>query len=70
LGEVIRAVEGPLLTLKCSSDNDTSPCPRIPICEFHPIWEEVRGTISHIIDSLTFEEICKRSSRYNHMYYI
>jgi Rrf2 family protein len=70
LGDVIRAVEGPLLTLKCSNEDDSTTCNRIPICEFHPIWEEVRGAISQVVDSLTFEEICKRSPRFNNMYYI
>ncbi len=70
LGEVVRIVDGPLLTLKCSVEDSTTTCPRIPICEFHPIWEEVRGAISDIVDNLTLEEICKRSKRFNQMYYI
>lgn len=70
LGEVVRVIDGPLLTLKCSMENDSETCPRIPICEFHPIWEEVRGAISDIVDHLTLEDICKRSQRFNQMYYI
>jgi Rrf2 family cysteine metabolism transcriptional repressor len=70
LGQVVRAVEGPLLTLKCSNEDDTSTCPRIPICEFHPIWEEIRGTLSNILGNITFEDICRRSPRFKHMYYI
>ena len=70
LGDVVRAVEGPLLTLKCSNEDDSPPCPRIPICEFHPIWEEVRETIANMLNNITFEQICRRSSRFNHMYHI
>ena len=70
LGDVIRVVEGPLLTLKCSNENEAATCSRIPICEFHPIWGEVRETIANVVDNLTFAEICKRSPRFNHMYYI
>ena len=70
LGEVIRVVEGSLLALKCSTENDSSICPRIPICEFHPIWGKIRGIISGIVDNITFEQICKQSPRFNNMYYI
>jgi Rrf2 family protein len=70
LGEVVRVIDGPLLTLKCSIENESETCPRIPICEFHPIWEDVRVAISDIVDNLTLEDVCKRSQRFNQMYYI
>ncbi|RJP75143.1 MAG: Rrf2 family transcriptional regulator [Candidatus Abyssobacteria bacterium SURF_17] len=70
LGEVVRIVDGPLLPLKCSDEDTSTTCERKPICGFHPIWEEVRGSISHIVDNLTYEDICKRTREAAQMYYI
>ncbi|MBI4830862.1 MAG: Rrf2 family transcriptional regulator [Candidatus Lindowbacteria bacterium] len=70
LGEVVRLVDGPILPLKCTVEDESATCERKPICGFHPIWETVRGSISDIIDNLTYEEICKRTHEIAQMYYI
>ena len=70
LGDVVRIIDGPLLTLKCSSENTSTTCERLPICEFHPIWEQVRGAISDIVDNITYEDICRRTREAGQMYYI
>ncbi|MBI5117634.1 Rrf2 family transcriptional regulator [Candidatus Poribacteria bacterium] len=70
LGEVVRLVDGPILPLKCTMDDESATCDRKPICGFHPIWESVRDSISDIIDNLTYEDICKRTREKEQMYYI
>lgn len=61
LGEVVRIVDGPFLPLKCSSEDSSASCERISACGFHPVWERVRGAIADIVDSLTYEDICRET---------
>jgi Rrf2 family cysteine metabolism transcriptional repressor len=70
LGEVVRIVDGPLLPLKCSSDDTSTICERQPICEFHPVWEQVREAISSVVDNITYEDLCRRTHQMAEMYYI
>jgi Rrf2 family protein len=70
LGEVVRLVDGPILPLKCTMDDESATCERKPICGFHPIWESVKDSISEIIDNLTYEDICKKTREKEQMYYI
>ncbi|NQU07968.1 MAG: Rrf2 family transcriptional regulator [Candidatus Abyssubacteria bacterium] len=70
LGEVIRLVDGPLLPVKCSSEDVTATCELIPTCAIHPVWEDVREAISDIVDNITYEDLCRRTHEMAEMYYI
>lgn len=70
LGEVVRVVDGPLLPVRCSSEDDTSTCELIPTCAIHPVWEQVREAIAEIVDNITYEDLCRQTDKMAQMYYI
>lgn len=70
LGEVVRIVDGPLLPIKCSSEDTSATCELLPTCAFHPVWEDVRAAISDVIDNITYEDLCRRANQAEEMYYI
>ncbi len=70
LGEVVRVVDGPLLPVKCSSEDNTSTCELIPTCAIHPVWEQVREAIAEIVDNITYEDLCRQTDKMAQMYYI
>lgn len=70
LGEVVRVVDGPLLPVKCSTDDTSATCDLLSTCAFHPIWEDVRAAISDIVDNITYEDLCRRANQIEEMYYI
>ena len=57
LGEIIREVDGPLLSL--SSADDSTESARI----LKGIWQNVESSISCVVDDITFEEISNRVER-------
>ena len=57
LGEIIREIDGPLLSL--SSTDDSTESARI----LKGIWQNVENSISCIVDDITFEEISNRVER-------
>ncbi len=70
LGEVVRIVDGPLLHVKCGTEDNTTMCELLPTCVIHPVWEDVREAISDIVDNITYENLCKRTHEMPQMYYI
>ena len=66
VGEVIRAVEGPLAPALCASRTAHDPCPsyRCPdedSCVMRDLWLEVRDAISAVVDQTTFRDLADRS---------
>lgn len=54
LGQVIRFMGGDLLPMADSAKNKKSV--------FKSLWDEVEGAMAKIIDNVTFEDICIKSS--------
>lgn len=61
LGEIIRLMEGPPAPIFCVDPSSHEKCSVEKMCGFQGIWVEVRDTIAHILDNVTFEEICRRA---------
>jgi Rrf2 family transcriptional regulator, cysteine metabolism repressor len=62
VGDVIRAMSGPFVQLSCQeSGNFLDDCGKQNMCQFRPIWGEVDRAIGSILNSVTFEELVRRS---------
>ncbi len=61
LGEIIRALEGPMDIVSCTRDDE---CRRLSVCITMEIWREVRDAIEGVLDSVTLEDMVRR---YRHM---
>jgi Rrf2 family cysteine metabolism transcriptional repressor len=60
IGEVYRAMEGPVAPMDCVSENEADQtCPLIPGCLTRPVWERVRDSIIDAIDSITLADLLK-----------
>ena len=70
LGDVIRLVDGPLLPLKCGSEDGSVSCERQAICDFRPIWQDVRDAVSVVVDNITYEDMRHSANRTANMYHI
>lgn len=65
VGEVIRAMDGPLAQLVGASRTQHAPCPayRCPdesTCALRDMWVDVRDAISAIVDHTTFRDLASR----------
>lgn len=58
VGEVYRAMEGPVAPMDCVSENiEDQTCPLIPGCQTRPVWVKVRDSIIDAIDSITLADL-------------
>ena len=65
VGEVVRAMDGPLAPSLCASQNFHSACPayRCPSedsCVMRDLWVDVRNAIASILDTTTFGDLAAR----------
>lgn len=55
LGEILRAVEGPLSLVDCVADRRV--CGRAERCTARRVWEELSDAIGEMLDSVTLEDL-------------
>lgn len=54
VGDVIRALEGPLTTANCVG---TKGCLNIESCVMHSVWQKIYDGINDIADSITLQDM-------------
>ncbi len=60
LGEVLRAVDGPIEPIYCLGDSPRQECARESDCALREIWAEVNTAVSAIVDRTTLQDVCDR----------
>jgi Rrf2 family protein len=63
VGDVIRAVEGPIATVACVLPNIRPRCERLDKCVTHLVWVELTASIASFLDSITLSELCQRARK-------
>ncbi len=61
MGDVLRALEGPIVPMVCAAhDRETSDqCGRTTFCTVNTLWVRVRDAISDAVDSLTLADLTR-----------
>jgi Rrf2 family transcriptional regulator, cysteine metabolism repressor len=59
MGEVIRALEGPIAPMVCASEDPTHAglCERTGFCNVNLLWVKVRDAITQALDSVTLADL-------------
>ncbi|MFZ5640975.1 MAG: RrF2 family transcriptional regulator [Bacillota bacterium] len=69
LGQVVRATDGPPVSVTCLDEG--KECDRKRFCCFSPVWREVDNAVASVINGVNFEELCQRFRRLGaNMFYI
>jgi Rrf2 family protein len=64
VGEVYRALEGPVAPMDCVSEDLTEQtCPLIDGCETRPVWLKMRDAIVESLDSMTLADLIRQPPR-------
>lgn len=61
VGEVVRAVEGPLGPVHCVDDPET--CPRSGHCAAHELWAAAADALNELLDGRTLQNLADRQKR-------
>ena len=63
VGDVIRALEGPIAPVECVDDSQQGTCSRIEWCVTRKVWEDLKKTINEVLDSYTLEDLVRESQK-------
>ena len=63
VGEVFRALEGPLSLVSCISEGGSRRCERKEKCGTAFIWSEVQNAISQVLDKYTIYDLVIRGEK-------
>ncbi len=61
LGEVIRAIEGPLAPLSCLDNGAQVSCPKEVVCGIRSVVHDVATAMTEILDNVSLAEVCDRT---------
>ena len=63
VGEVLRALEGPLAPVECASEvMAPGCCERETVCASRLVWQRMRDSIAQVLDSTTLADLCPERS--------
>lgn len=66
VGDVVRFIDGPVEPIACANTKAAyKGCADIYKCVFRDIWVKVYESVSHIIDGVSFEDICNKVKKFD-----
>jgi Rrf2 family protein len=61
VGNVVRAVEGPVAVVHCALEDDEKPCNRVDRCVAHLMWQQLSEMMTEFLDSITLQDLCEQA---------
>lgn len=65
VGQIIRALEGPIAPVDCVSEEYPEDCERADQCVTRLLWTKVRDSIADVLDSYTLQDMVTESKQMN-----
>lgn len=59
VGDIIRALEGPIAPLDCVNEEEPGTCDEGHYCISRNVWAKVRDSITDVLDSITLADMCR-----------
>lgn len=63
VGDVIRALEGPIAPVECVDEFSPAPCDHVATCVTRLVWEKLRDSIVQVLDGMTLQDLCHEAKR-------
>lgn len=57
VGDIVRALEGPIAPVNCVNEDKLGECSRTESCVTKKIWEELRDAMTQVLDSYSIEDL-------------
>lgn len=57
VGDIIRALEGPMAPSECVIEDQESECVNADYCVTRVLWEKIKDSIDRVIDSITLQDM-------------
>lgn len=59
VGDVIRALEGPIAPVYCVNEEEPRNCDEADYCITRTVWARVRDSIAEVMDSISLADMCR-----------
>lgn len=63
VGDVLRAVEGPVAAARCIIPSDEPSCNRVDRCVTHLLWKRLSEVVTEFLDSVTLQDLCDEAQQ-------
>ena len=63
VGDILRALSGPIVPIRCVTESDMDRCDRQGTCGILDLWERLRTAISDVVDATTVQDLVDRQQR-------
>lgn len=63
VGDILRAVEGPLAVVHCVRSSDEPSCNRVDRCATYLLWKRLSALVAEFLDSVTLQDLCDEARR-------
>jgi Rrf2 family protein len=60
LGQILRAVDGPVEPIYCLGEGPRDQCEQEAACVLREVWAEVHRAVANIVDRTTLQDVCDR----------
>ena len=60
LGDVLKAIDGPMNETRCISDSSQTRCEEAGNCVVQDVWTEVKHSFIDLLNSITLQDMCER----------
>ncbi|NLJ85412.1 MAG: Rrf2 family transcriptional regulator [Firmicutes bacterium] len=65
VGDVLRALEGPISPISCVDHDGFSECVRLEQCPTRGLWKRLRDSMTAVLDSTTLADLCREAQEDN-----
>ncbi len=63
VGEIIRAMEGPIAPVECVSEVEPTECDQADFCITRLVWTKVRDKLAEVMDSISLGDMLRDAER-------
>ncbi len=64
VGDVVRAVEGPVAVVHCIVPGDEPSCNRVDRCVTRLLWKRLSEAMTEFLDSVTLKDLCDQTQQF------
>lgn len=57
VGQVLRALDGDILPMRCVAEEEAQPCAQMPVCTARTVWQRVYDRVSETLDTMTLADL-------------
>ncbi|NLI91495.1 MAG: Rrf2 family transcriptional regulator [Peptococcaceae bacterium] len=61
VGDVVRALEGPIAPVECVDDGKQGSCSRMDFCVTKIVWNDLKIAINQVLDSYSLEDLIEEA---------